>query len=260
MMRWEEMTSPEIGALDREQTVVVLPIGAVEQHGNHMPVGTDTLLAQAVSLAAMDADNGIVVMPPPWYGFSAHHMRFPGSATLSARTLMAVVEDIVGSVVNHGFRRILIVNGHGGNGGVIEVLASTLGHKHYGTARIAALTYFTLAREAIAALRKSVSGGMGHACEFETSMIQHIRPELVKIARAQTTYPDAGSRYLTTDLLGGSAIRVYHDFADLSATGTLGDPSLASAEAGEAFFKAVVAELNAFIADFRGWKIPEGGQ
>jgi creatinine amidohydrolase len=99
---------------------------------------------------------------------------------------------------------------------------------------------------------------MGHACEFETSMIQHIRPDLVKIERAQATYPDPGSRYLTTDLLGGSAIRVYHDFADLSPTGTLGDPSLASAEAGEAFFKAVVAELNAFIADFRGWKIPEG--
>src|SRR5690349_5514414 len=112
MMRWEEMTSPEIGALDRERTVVVLPIGSVEQHGNHMPVGTDTLLAKAVSLAAAQADNDICVMPSPWYGFSAHHMRFPGSVTLSAQTLMAVVEDIVASVVKHGFRRILIVNGH----------------------------------------------------------------------------------------------------------------------------------------------------
>jgi creatinine amidohydrolase len=260
MMRWEEMTSPEIGALDRERTVVILPIGSVEQHGHHMPVGTDTLLAQTVSLAAAEMDGEIIVMPPPWYGFSAHHMRFPGSVTLSAQTLIAVVEDIVASVVKHGFRRILIVNGHGGNGGVIDVLASTLGHKHYGIARIAALTYFTLAREAIARLRKSEPGGMGHACEFETSMIQHIRPDLVKIERARITYPNPGSRYLTTDLLGGSAIRFYHDFGDLSPTGTLGDPSLASAEAGETFFKAVVAELNAFIADFRGWKIPETGR
>lgn len=260
MMRWEDMTSPEIGALDRKRTVVILPIGSVEQHGNHMPVGTDTLLAQAVSLAAAERDPEIAVMPPPWYGFSAHHMRFAGSVTLRAETLMAVVEDIVASVVSHGFRRILVVNGHGGNGGVIDVLGSTLGHKHYGAARIAALTYFTLAREAITRLRTSASGGMGHACEFETSMVQHIRPDLVKMERAETTYPDPGSRYLTTDLLGSSAVRVYHDFADLSPTGTLGDPSLASPEAGEAFFKAVVAELNAFIADFRGWTIPEAGK
>lgn len=257
MMRWEEMTSPEIDALDRGRTIVILPVGSVEQHGRHMPIGTDTMLAQAVSLAAAEADRDIAVMPPPWYGFSAHHMRFPGSITLRAETLMAVVEDIVASVVKHGFRRILIVNGHGGNNGVIDVLGSTLGHRHYGQARIAALTYFALAKDAIARLRKSQPGGMGHACEFEASMVQHIRPELVKIDRAQTTYPDPGSRYLTTDLLGGSAIRTYHDFGDLSETGTLGDPSLASPEAGADFFKAVASELNTFIADFRQWQIPE---
>ena len=258
-MRWEELTSPEIGALDRDKTVVILPIGSVEQHGNHMPLGTDTILSHTVSLAAAKELESVVVLPPPWYGFSAHHMRFPGSITLSAETLMAVATDIVAAVVKHGFRRILIVNGHGGNGGVIDVLGSTLGHKHYGHARIATLTYFALARDAIARLRKSETGGMGHACEFETAMVQHIRPELVKIDRAQTTYPDPGSSYLTTDLLGGSAIRTYHDFGDLSETGTLGDPSLASPEAGAEFFKAVTSELNAFIADFRQWRIPEAG-
>lgn len=256
-MRWEELTSAEIGALDRDKTVVILPLGAVEQHGNHMPLGTDTLLAQAVSLAAAATVGDTFVMPPPWYGFSPHHMRFPGSVTLRVETLMAVVEDVVASLVRHDFRRILIVNGHGGNIGAIDVLASTLGHAHYGAARIATLTYFALAREAIAKLRKSKAGGMGHACEFETSMVQHIRPELVKIDRAETVYPDPGSRYLTTDLLGTQAIRLYHDFGDLSPTGTLGDPAYASPEAGKAFFAAVVGELAAFISDFRGWGIPE---
>jgi creatinine amidohydrolase len=256
LMRWEELTSPEIGALDRDKTVVVLPIGSVEQHGNHMPVGTDTFLSQAVSLAAMERVADVVVMPPPWYGFSAHHMRFPGSVTLRAETLIAVCEDIVGSVVKHGFRRLLIVNGHGGNNGVIDVLASTLGHRHYGVARIATLTYFALAREAIAELRKSALGGMGHACEFETAMMQVVKPETVHIERAKTTYPDPGSAYLTTDLLGGQAVRVYHDFGDLSPTGTLGDPSLASPEAGAKFFAASADALAAFIEDFRGWIVP----
>lgn len=256
-MRWEELTSPEIGALDRDKTVVVLPIGSVEQHGNHMPVGTDTILAHEVSLAASRVADEVVVMPPPWYGFSAHHMRFPGSVTLRAETLMAVVEDVVASVVAHGFLRILVVNGHGGNGGIIDVLASTLGNKHYGKARVATLTYFTLARDAIAALRKSEAGGMGHACEFETSLVQHLRPDLVKIDRATTIYPDPGSSYLTTDLVGSQSVRVYHDFGDLSPTGTLGDPSLASPTAGKAFFDGSVAALAAFIDDFRQWQIPE---
>lgn len=258
MMRYEELTSPEVAALDHDGTVLILPIGSVEQHGDHMPLGTDTMLAHAVSLAAAGSLPGkVVVLPPPWYGFSAHHMRFPGSITLRARTLMAVAEDIVGSLVGQGFRRILIVNGHGGNNGVIDVLASTLGHEHHGAARIAALTYFQLARDAIAGLRQSEPGGMGHACEFETAMIQHIRPELARMDKAAATYPDPGSAYLTTDLLGGSAIRVYHDFADLSPTGTLGDPALATPEKGAKFFAASVAELAAFIEDFRGWTIPE---
>jgi creatinine amidohydrolase len=257
MMRWEELTSAEIGALDRDRAVVILPLGAVEQHGSHMPLGTDSLIAHTVSLAAAQSAGNTVVMPPPWYGFSPHHMRFPGSITLRVETLMALVEDVVGSLVRHDFRRILIVNGHGGNIGAIDVLAAKLGHAHYAAARIAALTYFSLAREAIAKLRKSKPGGMGHACEFETSMMQHIRPELVKIDRAETCYPDPGSRYLTTDLLGNQAIRLYHDFGDLSPSGTLGDPAFASPEAGRAFFAAAAGELAAFIADFRGWSIPE---
>jgi creatinine amidohydrolase len=257
-MRFEELTSPEVAALDRDRTVLVLPLGSVEQHGNHMPIGTDTLLAHAVSLAAAErASAQVAVLPPPWYGFSPHHMRFAGSITLRAETLMALAQDVVGSLVTHGFRRILIVNGHGGNAGVIDLLASTLGHEHYGKARIAALTYFTLAREAIARLRQSEPGGMGHACEFETAMVQHIRPELVKVELAVTSYPDPGSRYLTTDLLGGSAVRTYLDFADLSPSGVLGDPSLSTAEAGAEFFAVAVRELAAFVDDFRGWTVPE---
>ena len=150
-MHWQDMTWPEIGALDRERTVLVLPVGSVEQHGHHMPTGTDTYLAAAVSdAAAALAGPSVVVLPSPWYGLSAHHMHFPGSITLTAETMMAMVGDIVASVVQHGFRRIAVVNGHGGNAGVIDVLASTLGHRFYGAARIACLTYFTLARDAIA--------------------------------------------------------------------------------------------------------------
>lgn len=256
-MRWEELSVPDIERLDRDRTVLVLPLGSVEQHGRHMPLGTDTLLAQSICCAAAEQLKGkVAVLPPPWYGFSPHHMRLAGTVTLRAETLMALVEDVVASVVAHGFRRLVVVNGHGGNAGVIDVLSSTLGHKFRGKARIATLTYFNLARDAIARLRKSQPGGMGHACEFETSMMQHIRSDLVTIDKAEVTYPDPGSSYLSTDLLGGSRVRTYLDFRDLSPSGTLGDPALASPESGARFHAAVVDELAAFLEDFTRWNIP----
>jgi creatinine amidohydrolase len=253
-MRFEELAVPEVERLDRDGTVLLLPVGSVEQHGRHLPLGTDTILAQSICLAAAGRLVGrTAVLPPPWYGFSAHHMHFAGTVTLRSTTLLALVEDIAASLVAHGFRRLLVVNGHGGNGGAIDLLAATLGHRFHGQARIACLTYFQLAASAIAALRESAPGGMGHACEFETSLMLHLRPDLVAMEQAVTHYPETGSGYLTTDLLGASAARTYHDFSDLSPTGTFGDPSLASAEKGARFFAAVVAELVRFIDDFSKW-------
>jgi creatinine amidohydrolase len=254
-MRWEEMTSPEIGALDRQKTVVLLPVGSVEQHGAHMPLGTDTILAEAVALGAAEKRRNVLVAPAPWYGFSAHHLRLPGTLSLPSAAMMEVTERIADGILANGFPRLIIVNGHGGNGGVVDVMAANLGHRHHGRARIAALTYFHLAADAIAALRASEPGGMGHACEFETAMMLHLRPDLVKMERAVAHYPDAGSPYLTTDLLGTSKVRTYLDFRDLSATGTLGDPTLATAEKGAAFFAASVDALARFIDDFATWPV-----
>jgi creatinine amidohydrolase len=257
-MRFEELSSPDVDRLDRDKTILILPLGSVEQHGRHMPLGTDTILAYAVAQAAAAKLAGrVAVLPSPWYGFSAHHMRFAGSISLRPETLMAIAEDVVASLVQHRFKRIVLVNGHGGNGGVVDVLASVLGKKHYGKARIAGLTYFQLARAAIAKLRQSETGGMGHACEFETAMLMHLRPDLVAIKEAQVTYPDPGSAFLSTDLLGGSAVRTYLDFADLSPSGTLGDPALATPEKGARFFAAVTDELAAFLKDFGKWTLPQ---
>jgi creatinine amidohydrolase len=257
-MRWEEMTAPDIGALDRESTIVLLPLGSVEQHGHHMPVGTDSILAHSVCLSAATRRGRTVVLPPPWYGFSAHHMAFAGTVTMPAPALIALAEAIVESVLAHGFRRVAIVNGHGGNSGVISVLASTLGHRLHGKARIAAVTYFQVARDAIADLRESGPGGMGHACEFETAMMLHLRPDLVKMEHAVTLYPDPGSPYLTSDLLGAAPVSTYLDFKDVSPSGTFGDPSLATAEKGARFFEAVTDGMTQFLDDFANWPVDAG--
>src|SRR5262245_31706432 len=250
-MRYEELSQIEVDALDRGKTVLVIPLGSVEQHGHHLPLGTDTMLAHALALSAAERLSGkVVVLPPPWYGFSAHHMRFPGSITLSHKTLMAMVEDVVASLAHHGFTRVLLVNGHGGNNGVLDVLTSVLGHRHYGKMRIAGLTYFALAAPVIAELRRSKPGGMGHACEFETAMIMHIRPDLVAAGKAQTTYPDPGSSYLSTDLLKGSTVKAYLDFKDLSPNEKLADPSLPTPPKGAPSSPAVVPSLVRSMKNF----------
>jgi len=257
-MHWQDMTWQEIGGLDRDRTVLVLPVGSVEQHGHHMPTGTDTYLASAVcDAAAALVGPSVVMLPSPWYGLSAHHMHFPGSITLTAETMMALVGDVVASVVHHGFRRIAVVNGHGGNAGIIDVLASTLGHRFYGTARIACLTYFALAGKAIAALRESKHGGMGHACELETALMLRLHPDLVHQDRAVVHYPETGTPYLSTDLIEGSIVRAFSAFDDLSESGTFGDPGLATAEKGERFLAVCAEALAVFLKDFATWPIPE---
>src|SRR3954468_8171057 len=102
-MRWEELGAKEIERLDRDASVLILPLGSVEQHGRHLPVGTDTMLAHGLSIAAAGRlPGGVAVLPPPWYGFSPHHMRFAGTITLRSETLIAIVEDVVASVIEHG--------------------------------------------------------------------------------------------------------------------------------------------------------------
>jgi creatinine amidohydrolase len=179
-----------------------------------MPLGTDWMLAHGVALRRRRAARAGRRRGPAaaLHGYSPHHMRFPAPHAVVA-TLSALVGDIVASVVAHGFRRIVLVNGHGGNAGIIDVLAADLGARHYGVARVAGLTYFRLAQAAIAALRESAPGGMGHACEFETAMMP-TPPRHVHMDRAVVAYPTPARGY-STDLLQGSRVGTYLDFKDL---------------------------------------------
>ncbi len=254
-MRYEHLSSPAIAALDRDATILIVSLGAVEQHGPHLPVGTDSMIVTALCEAAARQRGDTVVLPPPWYGVSPHHMRFPGTVSIGVDTMRALVGDIVDSAVTHGFRRILLVNGHGGNGPTLDVLATTLGHRHHPRVRIAGLTYFQLAAAEIDAIRESAPGGAGHAGEVETSLMLHLAPDLVGMEDAVAVYPDAGSPYLTTDLTGSSPIRTFTDFSDLSSSGVFGDPSLADAGKGERLFTAIVGSLDRFLDDFAGWPL-----
>ena len=181
----------------------------------------------------------------------------PAPSRCGPRRMMALVEDIAASVVAHGFRRLLIVNGHGGNNGVIDVLASTLGHRSTERRGSPASPISSSPREAIAELRESRPGGMGHACEFETSMMQHVRPDLVAmeqrrgdLSRSRLALPDDRS----SRRLGGPHLSRFR--RPLGKRHARRPVARHAREGRRASTTRCVGELVRFIEDFSAWKIP----
>jgi len=232
----------EIG--ERDGSVLVVPIGSVEQHGNHMPVATDTILVDAVAhLGAerVDDDVPVLVTPTVWAGFSPHHLPFGGTISLDFDTLRKMIEETVDRALENGFDAALLLNGHGGNMPLVDGVVNTIGTTHSDT-EILGLTYFELATEFIDDIRDSENGGMAHGGEFETSLLLHLRPELVGDDRDATYWNEPYDRG-GKDLLDGGPLAVYRTFEEYSASGAIGDPELASAEKGEEIFNLLGVEL-----------------
>lgn len=267
--------APEIRALAAESgSILVIPVGSVEQHGEHLPVATDSLLAEAVAhggVAAASgaeseadgADSGVddadgaadavpaLVAPAVWTGYSPHHLPFGGTLTLGFERLLGVLEDLAGSGLGagdeDGFDGVLLVNGHGGNAALVDGAVSTIGVANP-DAEVAGVTYFELAAGLLEDVRESEPGGMAHAGEFETSLMLHLHPELVgddQPAEPLETPYDRGG----TDLLEGGPVSAYRPFDEFSESGAIGAPEYASAEAGAEIYELVTAELASLLEE-----------
>jgi creatinine amidohydrolase len=212
----------EVHARVRGGAVVLLPVGSLEQHGDHLPIATDTLLAEEVCLrAAAAAGRDVLVAPPFWAGFSPHHVRFGATVSLPGEGFLRVLREVV-----EGFRawapRLLLVNGHGGNRGPLITLALETG--------VAVVSYWEPAATEVPVLFP-VDRSVGHAGEAETSMMLSAFPDLVGTPGPDYEHP------ADAELL----------IVDMGASGVLGDARAASAGAGEAFLRSVVAALVARI-------------
>src|SRR5262245_40555818 len=169
-MIWQDLTSPEFRAIDRA-TPVVLPVAAVEQHGPHLPLATDRVIAEhfAERLNAR-LGSSVLILPTVAVGCSAHHMEFPGSLTIQHETFLNLCEQYLVSAHAHGFRNFLVLNSHGGNRGICQVLLESFGAAHP-NCRIAVASWWRAAADALYELNETGPGGVGHACEFETSLM-----------------------------------------------------------------------------------------
>jgi creatinine amidohydrolase len=231
-MRFHDMTWPLLRQVPRDPTVVVAPIAACEQHSRHLPTFTDTLLVTAVAEGVEQRlPERVLLLPTQWLGASAHHLRFGATLSAEVDTHIAMLCDLLRPLLDDGYRRLLVLNGHGGNIDTMQVALRRL-QTHYTDRQLAAASYWDLAAQELAALAEGPRRVMGHACEFETSMVLALRPELVRRDQIKDDPPPA------EPALRG--LYLAEDMKQRTDHGAVGYPELATADKGRAFLKAAI--------------------
>jgi creatinine amidohydrolase len=247
---WRDHTAGEIAALDRERTVVVLPVAAIEQHGPHLPVSVDTTLIEEFvrrMASRLPDDLPAVFLPVAPVGKSNEHARFPGTLTLSAETVTRLWSDLIESVAASGFKRVVLFNSHGGQLAPMDVVARDLRAKH--GMLIAKLSWFQLGLPPGVFGDAEARQGI-HAGDIETSMMLAVVPDLVRMPLARDFTPLA--RELEGEfpwLMRADGAVFGWQMQDLNPHGAAGDASIASAAKGEAVFDYVVPRLIEFLGE-----------
>jgi creatinine amidohydrolase len=259
-MNYGELTSNMIPSLTGK--VVILPIASLEQHGHHLPMLTDTLIGEEIARRAQaELGDLALFLPMLWVGASDHHRGLPGAVSAGNDTYTRLLVDILDSLIGHGFRRILLLNSHGGNAGPggNALYQARLKYREMPGLWLVLASWFSLAGPQIAQIEALEQKHVTHACELETSMILRLRPELVKMEDARGANIPFESAFWSADSSGASRVSVARTFEQVSRTGALGHPELATAEKGEQLFAAAVREVAALVRELAAWQDPGPG-
>jgi creatinine amidohydrolase len=252
---WQYLRRDEIAAARDDGAVVLVPLGSTEQHGPHLPVDVDIVCATAVCRRATELaeDCPILVAPGVWSGYSPHHMDFAGSITLSVATFQALLREVCLSIMHHGFRKLVLVNGHGGNAALIANVAvqfATSGRP------VAQCSWWTLVKDDFGTILDGDLKTVGHACEAETSMYLHLVGNGVDMTQAPRDYTwpfvPGVDRSLCTDY--GVSFPSLHG---AWTSGVYGDAAQGSAEKGRKLLDVAGARLAAFCVRYRALAIDQ---
>jgi creatinine amidohydrolase len=231
-MRFHEMTFPELRQVVRARVVVLAPIAACEQHSHHLPTFTDTILVTGVADGVEKRlPDKVIQLPTLWLGASAHHLRFGATLSAEVDTHVDMLCDIIVPLLEDGHERVLVLNGHGGNIDTMQMALRRL-QPRYRTKQLTAASYWDLAANELAALADGARKNMGHACEFETSMVMALRPELVRTDKIKNDPPTS-----EPPLRG---LYISEDMHQRTQRGAVGYPELATPEKGRKFLQAAI--------------------
>ncbi|MBD3665346.1 creatininase family protein [Sulfitobacter aestuariivivens] len=248
---WADLPSSDFAKLPLD-TVAVLPLGAIEQHGPHLPLSVDRDLADAVvakSLDALSDQQNVLFMPTLAVTKSGEHDQFPGTLSLSAETLLAVLRDIGASVARTGISRLVLLNAHGGNAPVLDIAARDLRMKY--EMIVATCSWFGFAEDDGAVDPQSLADDI-HAGELETSAMLAAHPQKVDMSQAQDFTPAMAAWRAQYRFIGlnGQAAKPAWVAGDLNAHGACGNASVANAEKGAHLLSSAAQNFAAFLDEF----------
>lgn len=242
----QELTWPAIKAVEKDVPVII-PVAAVEQHGHHLPIDTDSrLLGEIVRRIELAMSNEVLIAPLMWLGNSHHHLDFAGTLSAQPRTYLDLLASLIENVLHHGFRRILMLNGHGGNDvpGKQAMFEVRQQHRQRNDLLLLFTTYWTLGTQPWEGMPAIEQREMGHACEWETSMIMRISPHLVRNDLALEEIP------FGNPFLPASRAWITQERSDL---GHIGKPHRATAEKGEHLLSSFTADVQSLLVRMRQW-------
>lgn len=254
-MKWHELSSPTLQSCDRELPVII-PLGSCEQHGAHLPLFVDTLQVSALA-DGIDARLGkrALILPALWLGASHHHMDFCGTVSLRPKIYAEVIQETTRCLLSHGFRRIFFLNGHGGNlvpasHALTDLIATD---DRADAAEIALASWWTLATDAMQADSLEMrTPRLTHACEYETSLMLALRPDLVQLSQIPQDSIEK-DRPWATDARWGGKVEGFHRFHRWTSAGHMGKPDAATEAKGQKLLQSVTDTLVDFIEDFARW-------
>ncbi|MEP0889613.1 creatininase family protein [Leptolyngbya sp. PL-A3] len=242
---------------NRANVVIVQPIGAIEQHGPHLPLIVDAAIATAVvgkALSQLDPNIPAYSLPPLYYGKSNEHWHFPGTITLSAQTLIQMLMEVGESLYRAGFRKFALINGHGGQPQIMEIVARDL-HQKYDDFLVFPLFVWRVPNLPFQDLPpKELEYGI-HAGEIETSVLLSLLPEQVRMDQAVAEYPPELPEESVLSMEG--ALPFAWTTRDLSRSGVLGDPLPATVEKGDRILNAAVESWVCVLKDLHRFRQPQ---
>ncbi len=245
---WSELTTLDFGLLDPATTVAVLPLGATEQHGPHLPLGVDSVLVDGIVQAALPllpAALPVLFLPTQVIGLSPEHARFAGTLTLSSETLIRIWNEIGAAVARAGVRKLLLFNAHGGHVGPMDIVARELREAH--DLIVYSSSWFHLPLQGVPAIDRFDV----HAGQSETAMMLALSPRLVRTGEVRDFGATSARRAADFPLLGnGRSAKFGWAMQDINPHGAAGNAAAATAEQGKALLAAAAQQLALLLAEF----------